>query len=95
MNAKRRYTRFATLSVKKVPAGATVTVTCKGGCPRKSQTLTTAKGGTVTLEGLAAQAPEDRRHPDHHGHQARHGGMAKALTMRAERRPRIATKALP
>ena len=49
MNAKKRYTRFATLSVRKVPAGATVTVTCRGGCPRKSQTLTSAKGGTVKL----------------------------------------------
>jgi hypothetical protein len=95
MNAKQRYTRFATLSVKGVPAGATITVTCTGGCPRRSQTLTAGKGGTVRLSKwlgkrlktgatltIAVAKPGMR-------------GMTKTLTMRAQRRPRIVTKALP
>ena len=95
MNAKRRYTRFATLSVKKVPAGATVTVTCKGGCPRKSQTLTSAKGGTVTLKAWLRKRLTTGTTLTITVTKPGMAGMAKALTMRAERRPRIATKALP
>jgi hypothetical protein len=94
MNAKRNYTRFATLAVKKVPAGATITVTCKGGCPRSKDKLTSAKGGTVRLDKwlrarlktgatltITVSKPGMR-------------GISKAVTMRAERRPRIVTKTL-
>jgi hypothetical protein len=94
MNAKRRSTRFATLSVKRVPAGATITVTCRGGCPKAKQTLRTAKGGTVKLDKwlrarlktgatltIAVTKPGMR-------------GISKAVTMRAERRPRIVTRTL-
>lgn len=92
MNAKQRYTRFATLSLKKVPAGATITVTCKGGCPAGKQKIATADGGTVRLDKwlrkrlktgatltIAVTKPGMR-------------GISKAVTMRAERRPRIVTK---
>ena len=35
-NLKQRRTRFTALSVRNVPAGATVVITCKGGgCPTK------------------------------------------------------------
>jgi hypothetical protein len=92
MNAKQRYTRFATLSLKKVPAGATITVTCKGGCPAGKQKIATANGGTVRLDKwlrkrlktgatltIAVTKPGMR-------------GISKAVTMRAERRPRIVTR---
>jgi hypothetical protein len=94
MNAKQRYTRFATLSLKKVPAGATVTVTCKRGCPAAKQAFATPKGGTVRLDKwlrkrlktgatltIAVTKPGMR-------------GVSKAVTMRAERRPRIVTRVL-
>jgi hypothetical protein len=92
MHAKQRFTRFATLSVKGVPAGATITVTCKGGCPRKTQTVTSAKSGTIKLSAwlrkrlttgatltIAIARPGMKT-------------MTKTLTMRPERRPRIVTK---
>jgi hypothetical protein len=94
MNAKQRYTRFATLSLKKVPAGATISVTCKGGCPARKQTISAAKGGTVRLDKwlrkrlktgatltIAVTKPGMR-------------GISKAVTMRPERRPRIVTSTL-
>jgi hypothetical protein len=94
MNAKQRYTRFATLSVKKVPAGATVTVTCTGGCPRKSQTLTSAKGGTVTLKAWLRKRLRTGATLTIAVTRPSMAGMTKTLTMRAQRRPRIVTKTL-
>jgi hypothetical protein len=94
MNAKRRYTRFATLAVKGVPAGATITVTCTGGCPRKGQTLTTAKGGTVKLDGWLRKRLTTGATLTISVTKPGMAGIAKAVTMRAERRPRIVTKAL-
>ena len=94
MNAKKRYTRFATLSVKGVPAGATITVTCTGGCPRKAQTLTSAKGGTVKLDGWLRKRLKTGATLTISVTKPGMAGMTKAVTMRAERRPRIVTKVL-
>ena len=49
-SVKGRYTRLTRLQVKGVPAGATVKVTCKKGCSRKSYTVTKKKRGTVSLK---------------------------------------------
>jgi hypothetical protein len=35
-DAKRRGTRFSALTLKRIPSGATVSVTCSNGCPRKA-----------------------------------------------------------
>ena len=44
-------TRFKSLALRGVPAGATVRVACKGGsCPRKSLTIASPAGGVVKLE---------------------------------------------
>jgi hypothetical protein len=92
MNAKKRYTRVATLSVKGVPAGATITVTCKGGCPRRSQTLTSAKGGTVKLAGWLGKRLKTGATLKIAVDRAGMAGMSKTLTMRSERRPTIVTR---
>ena len=43
-DAKRRGTRFTTLTLKRIPSGATVSVTCTKGCPRKAYKHAKAKG---------------------------------------------------
>jgi hypothetical protein len=92
MNAKKRFTRFATLSVKGVPAGATITVTCMGGgCPRKTQTLTSAKGGTVKLSTWLRKRLKTGATLNITVTRPGMQGMTKTLTMRPERRPRIVT----
>jgi hypothetical protein len=94
MNAKKRYTRFATLSVKGVPAGATITVTCNGGCPRKTQTLTSAEGGTVKLASWLRKQLKTGARLTIAVNRPGMAGMTKTLTMRAEQRPRIVTRTL-
>jgi hypothetical protein len=94
MNAKRNATRFATLSITKVPAGATVKVTCRGGCPRSSQTLSSAKGGTVALTSFRGKALKTGARLTVTVTRPGMTGMAKVLTMRAERRPEIVTRAV-
>ena len=71
MSAGKKSTKFSSLSVKGVPAGGTVKVTCKGTCPKKSLTITSAKGGTVSLS-VYQEGAEGRHHLDHRGDQARH-----------------------
>jgi hypothetical protein len=94
MNAKQRYTRFATLSVKNVPAGATITVACRGGCPRERQTITATKSGTVALKTWLRKRLKTGATLTITVNRAGMAGMTKTLTMRAERRPRIVTKTL-
>jgi hypothetical protein len=94
MNAKRGATRFATLSIKNVPAGATVKVTCRGGCPRSSQTLESAKGGTVALASFRGKALKTGARLTVTVTKPGMTGMAKILTMRAERRPKIVTRSM-
>jgi hypothetical protein len=94
MNAKKRFTRFATLSVKGVPAGATITVTCRGGCPLRTQTITSAKGGTVKLASWLRKRLRTGATLTIAVNRTGMAGMSKTLTMRAGRRPRIATKTL-
>ncbi len=90
----KRGTTFTSLALKGVPAGATIKLTCKGGCPRRAQTIKSKKGGTVQLAAfrhrvfkpgakltIAVTAPGLT-------------GMAKTFTFRTGKRPKITTKAL-
>jgi hypothetical protein len=92
MTAGRRSTRFSTLNVKGVPKGATVKVTCTGGCPRKRQTI--KKSGTVALTGYRKRAIRAGAKLTISVTKAGSIGMAKVVTIRADRRPRITTKTL-
>jgi len=92
MTAGRRSTRFSTLSVKGVPKGATVKVTCTGGCPRKRQTI--KKSGTVALTGYRKRSIRAGAKLTISVTKAGSIGMAKVVTIRADRRPRITTKTL-
>lgn len=48
-----RYTEVLALLVRKVPAGATVRVTCTGrGCPPMTRTFTATHGGTINLRAF-------------------------------------------
>lgn len=93
MRASKRDTRFSTLSLKGVPSGATIKVTCTGGCPRKRVTLQNRRG-TVVLTAFrnrairaGAKLTIEVTKPDSIG-------MAKVVTIRAGKRPAIVTKTL-
>jgi hypothetical protein len=93
MRARKRDTRFSTLSLKAVPAGATVEVTCTGGCPRKRVTLKN-RGGTVALTAFRNRAIRAGAKLTIKVTKPGTIGMSKVVTIRAGRRPTIATKAL-
>ncbi len=93
MRASKRDTRFSTLSLKGVPSGATIKVTCTGGCPRKRVTLKHRRG-TVALTAFrnralraGAKLTIEVTKPDTIG-------MAKVVKIRAGKRPAISTRAL-
>jgi hypothetical protein len=92
MNARKRETRFSTLSVKGVPKGATVKVTCTGGCPRKTQTF--RRSGTVALTGYRNRAIKAGAKLTIAVTKPGTIGTAKVVTIRSGKRPRIATKTL-
>ena len=92
MNARKRETRFSTLSVKGVPQGATVKVTCRGGCPRRSQTI--SKGGTVALTAYRRKAIKVGATLTIAVTKPGMTGIAKVVTIRSGKRPRITTKLL-
>jgi hypothetical protein len=92
MTAGRRSTRFKTLSVKGVPRGATVTVTCRGGCPRKRQAI--RKRGTVALTGFRNRAIRVGAKLTISVTKPGSTGMAKVVKIRAGKRPTITTKTL-
>jgi hypothetical protein len=90
----RTSTRIKALALKNVPAGATVTATCPSGCARKSLVVRHAHG-TVSLDKIAA------------GRALRVGtkirievkvsgmiGAVKRVTVRAKRKPTVATRCL-
>ena len=56
MSAKKKSTTFSALSVKGVPAGATVKVTCKGTCPKKSVTIDEHEGRHSGAQGVPQKA---------------------------------------
>ena len=92
MNARKRHTRFSSLSVKGVPKGATVKVSCRGGCPRRSQTF--EKSGTVALTGYRNRALRVGATLTISVTKPGSIGMAKVVKIRADKRPRITTKTL-
>jgi hypothetical protein len=92
MTARKRETRFSSLSVKGVPRGATVKVTCSGGCPRRSQTF--RKSGTVALTGYRHKALRVGAKLTIAVTKPGTVGTAKVVTIRSEKRPRITTKTL-
>jgi hypothetical protein len=95
MRARQRSTTFSTLSVKGVPAGATVTVTCKGKCPKKRLKITSRRGGTVTLAAFRRKALKVGTTLTVSVTRSGMTGMAKILRVRASKRPSLSTKTLP
>jgi hypothetical protein len=69
MRARKRDTRFSTLSLKGIPSGATIHVTCTGGCPRKRVTLK-HRSGTVALTAYRNPRAPRRGEAHDQGHQA-------------------------
>jgi hypothetical protein len=92
MHARKRATRFSSLSVKGVPKGATVKVTCTGGCPRGSQTF--RRSGTVALTGYRNKAIKAGARLTIAVTRPGSVGTAKVITIRSNKRPRITTKTL-
>jgi len=95
MSAKKKATTFSTLSVKGVPAGATIKVSCKGTCPKKSLTITSAKGGTVALTAYRKKPLKVGTTLTVQVTKAGMTGMAKVIKIRAAKRPSVTTKVLP
>ena len=95
MSAKKKSTTFSSLSVKGVPAGATVKVTCKGTCPKKSVTIVSPKGGTVALKAYRKKALKVGTTLTIAVTKAGMTGMAKIIKIRASKRPSVTTKTLP
>jgi hypothetical protein len=98
-NAKKTTTKFTTLQVKNVPLGATVTVTCKGrGCPSglkgKGFTKTNAFG-TVTLAKFIKKSLRKGDKITVVVAKENAIGAVKILTVRASKKPLIATKCQP
>ena len=64
--AKRNGTRFSALTLKRIPSGASVRVTCAKGCPRKAYKPTKLKS-TLSLKPYL-QAPAQARSGPHGDH---------------------------
>jgi hypothetical protein len=93
MRANKRSTRFSTLSLKGVPSGATITIKCTGGCPRK-QARITGKRGTVALTAFRNRAIRAGAKLTIEVTKPGSIGTAKVVTIRAGKRPTIVTKTL-
>jgi hypothetical protein len=93
MRASKRDTRFSTLSLKGVPSGATITIKCTGGCPRKRATIT-GKRGTVALAAFRNRAIKAGAKLTIEVTKPGAIGTAKVVTIRSSKRPSIATKTL-
>ncbi|MBE2316588.1 putative metal-binding motif-containing protein [Solirubrobacter sp. CPCC 204708] len=93
MRASKRHTRFSTLSLKDVPSGATITVRCTGGCPRKRVTIS-GRSGTVALTAFRHRALRVGAKLTIEVTKPGSIGMAKVLTIRPGKRPTIATRTL-
>ncbi|MDA0173690.1 putative metal-binding motif-containing protein [Solirubrobacter taibaiensis] len=93
MRARKRDTRFSTLSLKGIPSGATIDVTCTGGCPRKRVTLKN-RAGTVALTAYRNRAIRAGAKLTIKVTKPGTIGMSKVITIRASKRPTIATKTL-
>jgi hypothetical protein len=94
MSAKKKSTTFSSLAVKGVPAGATVKVTCKGTCPKKTVTIVSQKGGTVALTAYRRKALKVGTTLTIEVTKPGMTGMAKIVKIRASKRPSVTTKTL-
>jgi hypothetical protein len=94
MTATRKSTTFRSLSVKGVPAGATVKVACTGTCPKKKLTIRSRKGGTVALKPYRKKALKVGTTLRIEVSKAGMIGMAKIVKIRASKLPRVSTKTL-
>jgi len=93
MRANKRDTRFSTLSLKGVPSGATITVKCTGGCPRKTATIK-GKRGTVAITAFRNRALKAGAKLTIEVTKPGSVGTSKVVTIRASKRPTIVTKTL-
>lgn len=93
MHATKRSTRFTSLSLKGVPAGATISIRCAGGCPRKRATIT-GKRGTVAITPYRNRALKAGAKLTIEVTRPGAIGTAKVVTIRAGKRPTIVTKTL-
>jgi hypothetical protein len=90
--ATHRSTRFTRLTVKGVPKGATVRVTCAKGCSRRS--LTSTHAGNVSLKAFVKRAVKARSKIAVKVTRPGALGVIKTLTVRAGKRPTLATTCL-
>jgi hypothetical protein len=92
--ASRKSTTFRSLSVKGVPKGATVRVTCKGkGCPKKVFTKKNARG-SVTLKPYVRKSLRKGIVLTVSVTKPGAVGMVKTITIRASKAPKITTACL-
>jgi hypothetical protein len=92
MRAGKKSTRFSTLTVKGVPKGATVTLTCKGTCPKKRLRITSAKGGTVKLGVFTKRALKVGTTLTVTVTKPGMVGTVKVIKVRARKRPLVTTR---
>jgi len=99
VKASKKTTRFSTLQIKNVPLNATVAVTCAGkGCPSglKGKGFTKTKAfGTVTLAKFIKKPLKAGDKITVTVTKPNAVGAVKVLTVRAGKKPLIATKCLP
>ena len=88
----RTSSRFTTLSVKGVPKGATVRVTCSKGCARKAMTST--RSGTVSLKAFVRRSLRVKTKISVRVTKPGTLGVIKTFTVRARKRPSITTTCL-
>ena len=91
----KRSTAFKALKVNNVPAGATVTATCVKGCSRKAFVARNAYR-TVSLERLIDRGPlKAGTKVRVVVSMSRTIAAVQTLTVRAHRKPTVATRCLP
>jgi len=90
--AGRRSTRLTSLVVKGVPVGATVAVACPRGCSRKS--MTSARSGNVSLKAFVRRSLKAGTKLTVRVTRPGALGVVKTLTIRAAKRPTVATACL-
>ena len=94
VKARKRETRFSRLSLKRVPSGATIRVTCRGGCPRRSVTLR-PRSSTVALKAFRNRALRPGAKLTVTVTKPGATGMVKVVTIRSRKAPTIVTRTAP
>ena len=93
-SANAKTTKLATLSVKRVPAGSTVTVACPKSCAKKRFVKTNAKG-TVSLKSLLTKPLKVNQTITITVAKAGYVTTIKTVKMRARKAPSITTRCVP